>query len=146
MNIETFLKKKAELQAELKQHAKGMIEQLFRDMFDTLPEVKTATWTQYTPYFNDGDACVFGVNSCYLSKKYPEDIADFGPYGSDESGAEESDWLPCYGADVTDAQKEFERKFNSAEDVLEFLGDGVHVVVTNRPEGVVIEVQEYEHD
>lgn len=26
------------------------------------PEVDSVRWTQYTPYFNDGDACEFGVN------------------------------------------------------------------------------------
>ena len=24
--------------------------------------VHSVRWSQYTPYFNDGDACVFGVN------------------------------------------------------------------------------------
>src|SRR5688572_27883088 len=26
------------------------------------PEIQQISWTQYTPYFNDGDECTFGVN------------------------------------------------------------------------------------
>lgn len=33
------------------------------DALISLPEVAKVRWTQYTPYFNDGEACVFGVNS-----------------------------------------------------------------------------------
>lgn len=35
-------------------------EALLADVFAN--QVYAVTWTQYTPYFNDGDACVFGVN------------------------------------------------------------------------------------
>lgn len=30
-------------------------------IFDADPEVKYVFWTQYTPYFNDGEPCVFSV-------------------------------------------------------------------------------------
>lgn len=35
---------------------------VLRQFFDTTPEVSKIIWTQYTPYFNDGDTCEFGVN------------------------------------------------------------------------------------
>jgi hypothetical protein len=28
--------------------------------------VESVRWTQYTPYFNDGEPCVFGANDCYV--------------------------------------------------------------------------------
>jgi hypothetical protein len=40
--------------------------QLAAPIFDAHPELESFRWTQYTPYFNDGDECSFGVNSDYV--------------------------------------------------------------------------------
>lgn len=32
------------------------------DFFKLVPSVKSVSWNQYTPYFNDGDSCTFSVN------------------------------------------------------------------------------------
>ena len=32
-------------------------------MFEAHPEIEAFRWTQYTPYFMDGDPCEFGVNT-----------------------------------------------------------------------------------
>lgn len=50
------------------------------------PEVESVRWTQYTPYFNDGEACVFGLHSREI--KFVGD--DEG--GDDENGFHEL-WL-----------------------------------------------------
>lgn len=38
------------------------INVIFENFFKENPEVRAIRWTQYTPYFNDGDECIFGVN------------------------------------------------------------------------------------
>jgi hypothetical protein len=43
------------------------------------PLVTGIRWTQYTPYYNDGDPCIFGVNECalgLLADEYDEDDED----------------------------------------------------------------------
>ena len=35
-------------------------------IFDTFPEVKSVSWTQYTPYFNDGEECTFSAHIDYF--------------------------------------------------------------------------------
>lgn len=55
----------AELERKKKEMAKEVQENLkegFKDFFDLVPEAKSIVWTQYTPYFNDGDECIFRVN------------------------------------------------------------------------------------
>lgn len=37
-------------------------EAFVTDFFKLVPSVKRVVWTQFTPYFNDGDACYFRVN------------------------------------------------------------------------------------
>jgi hypothetical protein len=39
---------------------------LFKEIFESAPKLKSFGWTQYTPYFNDGDTCEFGTNIDYL--------------------------------------------------------------------------------
>jgi hypothetical protein len=54
-----FEKKKTELVNEIKPKLGVLFAELFKD-FD---QVEYISWNQYTPYFNDGDTCEFGVNS-----------------------------------------------------------------------------------
>ena len=35
----------------------------YQEIFDKYPIVETFAWRQYTPYFNDGEECTFGVNT-----------------------------------------------------------------------------------
>lgn len=58
-----FVEKSKELQRLTKEHNKNFRE-LFasgiRHLLVDVPTVKYVSWTQYTPYFNDGEPCVFG--------------------------------------------------------------------------------------
>lgn len=40
----------------------------FAEKFKANPSVKCMIWTQYTPYFNDGEPCTFSVHSDYPSR------------------------------------------------------------------------------
>ena len=40
---------------------------LFKGYFAKYPQFTSIGWVQYTPYFNDGEACVFRVHSWYDS-------------------------------------------------------------------------------
>lgn len=37
--------------------------ELSKDLFDENPRLIKFSWTQYTPYFNDGDPCYFSVHN-----------------------------------------------------------------------------------
>lgn len=45
------------------------MKDLFKTFFAENPQVKELVWTQYTPYFNDGDECIFLVNDMYYDIK-----------------------------------------------------------------------------
>ena len=51
--------KRQELTSELQKK----FPELFKDFFAKHEWVETFKWHQYTPYFNDGDECVFGVSN-----------------------------------------------------------------------------------
>jgi hypothetical protein len=67
----------AELSVVMQSNSKELIKQLFKDFFERYAEiVHYVFWTQYTPYYNDGEACEFRVNDVYLVLKNDEDPCD----------------------------------------------------------------------
>lgn len=48
----------------------------FKELFEENPNVENFGWSQYTPYFNDGDTCEFTVHTDYIC------INDFDEYSS----------------------------------------------------------------
>ena len=60
---------KAAYDRKLKQEGEAAVKDAFKDLFDKYPEVTSVVWTQYTPYFNDGDACTFTVNAFCVKLK-----------------------------------------------------------------------------
>lgn len=73
MSIETVIQELADFNANYKKVRADFVKQLepqfaevFASFFAENPNVGGVQWTQYTPYFNDGDECVFSVNDMYL--------------------------------------------------------------------------------
>lgn len=118
---------------ELSNEFKTQFKTISTEIFAKYPEILKFGWTQYTPYFNDGDACVFRYNDMYVCTD---------PEAVDESIYE---WEEMYGSNAKKYPElaEFEKVLSSSEDILlAMFGDHVQVTVT--PAG--IDVDEYEHD
>lgn len=65
MSIEVLNKLRqqvAEAKAKMQSEGQEALKVAFSDFLSANPEIKSIQWTQYTPYFNDGDACKFGVH------------------------------------------------------------------------------------
>jgi hypothetical protein len=80
------------LKEKMKSEGELALKESFKDFFDAHPEARGIKWSQYTPYFNDGDACVFRVHGfdLILDKKHmAEDIKKILKF--DESKTDESD-------------------------------------------------------
>ncbi len=75
--IKTGKKEIEQLKEVLKEKVGKNFHKLTTTIFDEYPEVKNFGWRQYTPYFNDGEECVFDANT-----------SDFFINGFDEYGDE----------------------------------------------------------
>ncbi|MCK9901332.1 hypothetical protein MXD63_14750 [Frankia sp. Cpl3] len=115
-----------------------------------LPGVKAVVWHQYTPYFNDGDPCTFGIHLDGVALD-PAPEGASSPYESieDDKGNELSVYevwdlrdAPTV-ADVHRALKALEGDLGSYEDVfLKAFGDPARVIA--RADGFTVE--DYSHD
>lgn len=52
----------ADLDKQIEAIGVDAIKPVAMQVFEAIPSATAIGWTQYTPYFNDGDACVFEVN------------------------------------------------------------------------------------
>lgn len=118
--LEELKEKQAALRAEMLTESKRFFDEAAKEIFAKHPTVESFSWRQYTPYFNDGDECVFSVHS------YPEIN---GEDVSDESGP------------YNDAKKLIESIDEPT--MKEMFGDHVKITVL-KTEGVTID--EYSHD
>jgi hypothetical protein len=55
----------AEFLAARQAAAKTAFDEVSKSLFDEFPPLESFSWTQYAPYFNDGDECVFSANTDY---------------------------------------------------------------------------------
>jgi len=146
MSIERLVEleaEKSQILTEWRKKGKKELLPVFKPLFDKYPELESFSWTQYTPYFNDGDSCDFGVVGIdqingweeYDSEEWEEEVhrleAKNGKYRHIEG--------PLYPA-YQEAQKLVR---SLPEDLLEsILGDHIRVTVTRKS----IETEEYSHD
>ena len=79
--FDALIEKQRALQKEFQASAQELFKETTKEFFDIVPQVKSIHWTQYTPYFNDGEECTFGVNDPYFSNAEGEDLEDITRWG-----------------------------------------------------------------
>ena len=140
--LQAFNAKKQELVESLRKDFPALLAPLF----EKSKLINSIGWTQYTPYFSDGDECVFGVNNDepYVNgHRVYDDELDFldeqiGPYNDRRPN-------PTYNAEESAIYDDFCSLLHSIPD--EFYRDlfGDHALITIHRDGR-IEVEEYDHD
>jgi hypothetical protein len=154
-NLNVLIENFAEEKRKFKQTAQNSLKNVFKEFFEETPEIKVIKWTQCTPYFNDGDACVFGVHEPTFSNcDDPSLVSDYGELDMGEEEATENgyfafegswsrpDDLPDHVVKNTNMISELICSSEMEEVLLAAFDD--HVVVTVTRDG--IDVDEYSHD
>lgn len=144
-------------QTKMQEHLKGLTKAFFKDN----PQVTAFVWTQYTPYFNDGDECTFRRNEISATN-CPLDEVDRIRYDEYEGEAENvfvsnfSDWfmksdyckderkkIEESGVDIK-AVRQFVKILGSIDDDVYLETFGNHVRVAATAQG--FDIEEYDHD
>lgn len=133
-----------EAKKRVQESGKKAAAALFKRFFEEHPNVKALGWTQYTPYFNDGEACEFSVRDFYACTKDGVDFAEVSSLydDDDDDSVFRSSWS------LRDSDKKtaaaLDRMGRSASDDVFEAAFGDHVMVIATPEG--FHINEYEHD
>jgi hypothetical protein len=119
-----FKNKVEELRLQLQKTGEQFLAQNFKDLFERFPKLEKISWSQYTPYFNDGDECIFRSNHKHA------DIEGEGlEYGT---------------ADLKEIESELSKFMSQFDNELLKNLFGDHVQLTVSKEGITVE--EYEHE
>ena len=101
------------------------------DFFKAVPRITQISWSQYTPYFADGDPCEFSMNT--IQFKIEDD--NFDSYDLKSAGLSSEELEAC---------KTLDRVLSSNEDFFEeLLGDHIEVSIDQNG---VITTEECGHD
>lgn len=147
--------KRKKAQEEAAEVAKAAFTAGIAAVFAAHPVLEGIRWTQYTPYFNDGDTCTFGCHIEDGDVKWAGEFRDGTEENEDgdEDGLEE-DALYIFSdkRKATDpktlAKKaiiEFSKQFEDG-DYLSMFGDHAQVTITRDGSGVKIDSEDYDHD
>lgn len=154
MNIEEFQKLRDQYKKALSQNGKELMAEAFRTVFDENPNLIKIQWTQYTPYFNDGDPCIFSrkVMNYYFSslEEKDEDDEDEGIplYSMNYKVSSKSKDYEVYRAVIPSLEK-FENTISRTFDdsiFEEVFGNDQKVIATRADNSIVFETEDYYHD
>jgi hypothetical protein len=159
MNLEALKEKKkeiAKLKAEAQQMASDAFDSFCKEIFEKHPKVESFGWSQYTPYFNDGDTCTFSANTDYISinGEYVDDskwvsktnVTNWGTWNRELKVYEGRTEVPNldYNEDLSKASDEIVEFLSNFDNDFYITRFGDHAEITVTPDGV--DVDEYEHD
>ena len=140
------------MKKDVKIKSQEILKKVFLEFFELVPEITVMQWNQYTPYFNDGDACEFSVQELtfFLDDEDLEECEDtwrYSPFGGTYCDVSERVLEKCTKeriAEVQNITEQFEKLFNSfdSEMMLDVFGD--HAVITARKSG--FDVDTYDHE
>lgn len=129
--------------AALQKEAAEMVKPMLSEFIKANPQVKAVSWSQYTPYFNDGDPCTFSVNEPYFFFGEDDPEEDEGHDTWSMNSKEYGPSPDVCSAETKAACSALAKELGGLDDALETLfGDHVKVIVT--ADGV--SVDEYSHD
>jgi hypothetical protein len=145
MNLDELKKLKIAYETALREKGQEILKETFKKFFDENPDLIALRWEQYTPYFNDGESCTFGVHDLYAKYTGGEGGAEEETGDDDDAGFDYIRSGHWYGDRASpqwlcDVQKEFK---SFPEDLLE-AAFGDHAKITATRDG--FDVEECSHD
>jgi hypothetical protein len=148
-----------ELNKQIREESQSLLNLEFTKVFEKYPKLLNFSWSQYTPYFNDGEECIFHVNTDSLIPDFTDESAEDHDY---EYAKKDSEYVTINGKwqsrelEVSDEKKLNNEAFDNLYEIVSAIDDqtmkviyGDHVRVTiSKTEGglLKVETKDYAHD
>jgi hypothetical protein len=154
--LESKRKKIIDLKNEVITDSSELFDAFVKDIFERHPKLESFGWSQYTPYFNDGETCVFYANIDYLyingngcedSEWYSDvNVVNWGTWNSTTRKYEGREEVPNpnYDPELKLACDELSQFLSNFDHDFYLNKFGDHTIITINSSG--ISVEEYEHD
>lgn len=87
--FDAMLAEQAQLKAKFQAKAQELFKGVTKEFFAKNPGITAIRWSQYTPYFNDGEPCVFHVYDAYFTNCPIDELHDLSRWGDYEGERED---------------------------------------------------------
>jgi len=110
-----------EMKRRLIENFRQSLNEMASNIFIAIPKLKTIHWHQFTPYFNDGDECIFNIRTMFFYNhtptQYIRDLYDYEEAQEENPNRSENDW--CFELDNYFFEQNIEKakKFLSIEEL-----------------------------
>jgi len=138
------------LEKEAVEMSKSIFSEFCREIFENFESLQSFSWNQYTPYFNDGESCIFSANTDYIkvNGEYIYDCEWFlEEYVTGFSSSTKEKTVvanPSYDRNLSDAAMRIQDLLGGLPDSFYEEEFGDHTEITVSREG--IEVEDYQHE
>lgn len=152
--FDELIAEQKELARKFQETAQSLFKETMKEFWAKNPGVKALVWTQYTPFFQDGDECVFRVNDVYFTNAEGDDLFEYSHSISwgEYNGENEDVWID-YGGSYMGTHDGVDKE--SCVEISHMIGCGDmepimramfgdHVIVIATKDG--FDVDEYDHD
>lgn len=138
-------------ESALEKNTRDIIREMVSDIMKEHPQVSGISWAQYTPWFNDGDPCVFRVHEPLVrfTDEFKKTISD------SDSSLEEHPRVEAFyvynSSDASEDIKKLHEKLANFYKVTKKISEGLdrtfgdHCLVTVTANGDIL-IDEYQHD
>jgi hypothetical protein len=145
--LETLLQEFTEQQEKFRKDAQEKLKEYFAEFWEKNPAIKAIHWSQYAPYFNDGDPCTFSVHDPYFTNAEGDDLDDLSRWG-EYDGEKEGVWSdldPRFdGVDVESTQSLAKLLTSGVmEPIMKIMFGSDNVIVATR-EGFSVDYAEHD--
>lgn len=113
-----------------------VFEEEFQQLAKKIPDAEAIIWQQYTPYFSDGDACVFSVGHPVVRLSNTDEDADYWDLDGQNLTKKQQEALDDVAELISASEME--------DALLDIFGD--HQEITYDIETGKFEQEDYDHD
>jgi hypothetical protein len=103
---DNMITEQRKIKAQFQENGTKLIKEVFKEFFDKNPGITAVVWTQYTPFFNDGDTCTFSVSSPTFTNAPDDELYNVAPWGVYE-GENTSVWVCGSISNVLTTDREY---------------------------------------
>jgi hypothetical protein len=119
--LDALIDSHEQMKRQFQIQAQELFKELAKEFWDKNPGLTAVKWVQYTPYFNDGDACEFGIGEITFTNAPEDELENISSWGEYEG--ENEDIFACTNVGyVIGSDREYHKQ---ERDALLKLGDKI---------------------
>lgn len=78
--LSSLIAQRREIARQMREFGGELVKDALKELFEANPSFTAVGWSQWAPYFNDGEPCEFSVHEFFATKLPLGELDSFDPY------------------------------------------------------------------